>query len=1215
MEQKKIKTLRPLKTLAAGKLKSAALGLGRRGLAMRCTDSSGFAEKIKYRLQKSSGSEWRKFTLSYLTEAETSQGALRDPQIVSNSLALHVLFKIYADVGGNAALSERKTPAALYQKNQYFVYPPSEQPAPRPAGKAAPSAEDRGRPRLVYSQAGGRGKAPAQTEIPAQATRPVRALPRPARAIAKELGLLLADTAMGQEILKLITRSGRPHLEPDKPDHAADRSGYGGGSADIAADGGAGKAGERPQAFSRGRARTLQSGPLRRVESILRAAAQAGRFAAPQSAAAYGESPDSERGTFAQAPGESEASGGKSLTAFARGGVAYTALSGALGGMAGTASSAPYGWPVTAPGGAYGGHAGKIAPAGGFDAAGGIRGADIGTGYPARFGRGVLPGGAVLPWTAGALPLFLGGANSYARAQMFQAYGSMPPLVYGGEALDERSESSAPARERAPRFSAENSARLFFGRISYLLGNTLCNTVGMLSGRLARQTGLPAPRSASGAGPSAIPQINLGRLPLMPGQAPPSRQSGGAGRAGRTASRGVTRQGGIAGQAIGGELATPAGEAVPSDARAAGQPLVPGQALPTSEQAIGAGVAGRTAARRGVARQGGIADFAADGGELATPAGIETFPGGYQGGLSLTGGPGMRSLGYTAGPGGIGGTVALSRIGGLGSRGLGIVGQGGIGSLGIIGGPSSFSGLDNVAGPGSIGSMNLLDTPDAGSGVLGIQSPWLSPYPRVSLSFYGGDGASGQPTAAASGYPAGAQTGEIAPAVLAPAFGRTLERALSRPLAEGLLSLAPGRNPAAASGIQPAAGYRAYSRAHGKAHAVRRVQPSEGLEDAPAVSEHSGDLSANDRGRGHRMRYSASRSGILSGRTIAGLSAVRRQAGGLYHAGAPESAFSPAVPAAEPEAPSPYGLAPVSGGGTAAEKMLEKAAYPALHHKTDAQALPEGESRLARVRTLKALSAGDVEKTLRGAAIGALSAEMAIISGRRAGRGFVPARPGTGAFEGTRPGRLRMQLRDYSKMAVLSGKQEEDEPPSVLEMLAAPQSDMRSIFSPAEIVMFTPPAYMNQYGTALSPVGRQDWKNIGWDDRQRQSGGQSAAPRAGRFKTAQQEAEEFFRAQASLREKVGRPFDKSTLGTVSGLPAPRYQPPDMTYKENPSDVTGKLLSQQVQKPRSLNTPVKTTREVQVHGAGLSEPEINKMVDRIYSRLESRIKAEKRRFGL
>jgi len=395
MEQKKIKTLRPLKTLAAGKLKSAALGLGRRGLAMRCTDSAGFAEKIKYRLQKSSGSEWRKFTLSYLTEAETSQGALRDPQIVSNSLALHVLFKIYADVGGNAALGERKTPAALYQKNQYFVYPPSEQPAPRPAGKAAPSAEDRGRPRLVYSQAGGRGKAPAQTEIPAQATRPVRALPRPARAIAKELGLLLADTAMGQEILKLITRSGRPHLEPDKPDHAADRSGYGGGSADIAADGGAGKAGERPQAFSRGRARTLQSGPLRRVESILRAAAQAGRFAAPQSAAAYGESPDSERGTFAQAPGESEASGGKSLTAFARGGVAYTALSGALGGMAGTASSAPYGWPVTAPGGAYGGHAGKIAPAGGFGAAGGIRGANIGAGYPARFGRGVLPGGAV----------------------------------------------------------------------------------------------------------------------------------------------------------------------------------------------------------------------------------------------------------------------------------------------------------------------------------------------------------------------------------------------------------------------------------------------------------------------------------------------------------------------------------------------------------------------------------------------------------------------------------------------------------------------------------------------------------------------------------------------------------------------------------------------------------------------------------------------------
>jgi len=100
-------------------------------------------------------------------------------------------------------------------------------------------------------------------------------------------------------------------------------------------------------------------------------------------------------GSFEQASSETKASGGKSLTAFARGGVAYTALSGALGGMAGTASSAPYGWPVTAPGGAYGGHAGKIAPAGGFGAAGGIRGANIGAGYPARFGRGVLPGGAV----------------------------------------------------------------------------------------------------------------------------------------------------------------------------------------------------------------------------------------------------------------------------------------------------------------------------------------------------------------------------------------------------------------------------------------------------------------------------------------------------------------------------------------------------------------------------------------------------------------------------------------------------------------------------------------------------------------------------------------------------------------------------------------------------------------------------------------------------
>ena len=125
MEEKTIKIVKPLKTLLTGESRTPSMGLGRRGLSMVSTDSAGFAEKIKYRLQKSSGSEWRKFTLSYLTETEAPKEAHRDPQIISNSLALHVLFKIYTDIGGKAEFTAEKTPPALYQRNQYFVYPPA----------------------------------------------------------------------------------------------------------------------------------------------------------------------------------------------------------------------------------------------------------------------------------------------------------------------------------------------------------------------------------------------------------------------------------------------------------------------------------------------------------------------------------------------------------------------------------------------------------------------------------------------------------------------------------------------------------------------------------------------------------------------------------------------------------------------------------------------------------------------------------------------------------------------------------------------------------------------------------------------------------------------------------------------------------------------------------------------------------------------------------
>lgn len=613
------------------------------------------------------------------------------------------------------------------------------------------------------------------------------------------------------------------------------------------------------------------------------------------------------------------------------------------------------------------------------------------------------------------------------------------------------------------------------------------------------------------------------------------------------------------------------------------------------------------------------------------------------------GGPGglsglwnLWSISIPAGAGSVGGQIGagaltgmefggllqsgLSHIGGLISRPsrIGVLsrfsdfGAGGTGqtdtlgrSLNRIGVLSRFGGIDAGA-------------PYSAAGAAGLETPWGA-YPRMSLSYFS-DGKPGQPDAAAPAIAAGAKTGGRFPAALAAALAKSLEKGLTKPLLEGLFGLSPGEG--AASGASPRPSGRAPRIVPESARGHRssgRAGDAFGLDETGAVSAPRGGVK-----RSHSGRFALSLGGL--GRPIAGIPAVRRQVGG------PDRA-APAGTGAVPSFDAP-GFAPLAraetSGRTAADQMLERAAYPGLVHKTEGEAVSAaGISSISR--SGEGLAASAVEKALGRAAFGAFRSGMAALAGSRRSR--AAKRPGAGVpspseMEGqperaaiehgaargpgaaerlSRLGGRRLQPRDYAKMAVLSRtrEQEEGKSLSILEMLASPQSDMRSIFSPAEIVMFTPPAYMNQYGAAPSPVGRQDWKNIGWE----QSGaGQSAGSR-GRFKTAQQEAEEFFRAQAILREKAGRPFEKSTYGTVSGLPMPRYQPPDMTYKENPSDATGKLLSQQVQKPRSLNTPVKTTREVQTHGTGLSESEISKMVDRIYNKLESRIKAEKRRFGL
>lgn len=75
--------------------------------------------------------------------------------------------------------------------------------------------------------------------------------------------------------------------------------------------------------------------------------------------------------------------------------------------------------------------------------------------------------------------------------------------------------------------------------------------------------------------------------------------------------------------------------------------------------------------------------------------------------------------------------------------------------------------------------------------------------------------------------------------------------------------------------------------------------------------------------------------------------------------------------------------------------------------------------------------------------------------------------------------------------------------------------------------------------------------------------------------------------------------------------------PDIAYKERGTDAAGRLPSQTEGRPRSLNTSVRTTRETQVirQSGQVSDAELSRMADQIYRKLESRISAERRRFGL
>ena len=182
---------------------------------------------------------------------------------------------------------------------------------------------------------------------------------------------------------------------------------------------------------------------------------------------------------------------------------------------------------------------------------------------------------------------------------------------------------------------------------------------------------------------------------------------------------------------------------------------------------------------------------------------------------------------------------------------------------------------------------------------------------------------------------------------------------------------------------------------------------------------------------------------------------------------------------------------------------------------------------------------------------------------------------------------------------------------------------MRQVFNPSEIVMLNPPSYLGRFGEGSArPVGRQDWKKVGWSDAPHgafTAGGRDAAeaqpdgPLPAQLSGEQaRKAQSFFRARAELARR-----EREAGGIAPAGVPPRLMMPDIAYKERGTDAAGRLPSQTEGRPRSLNTSVRTTRETQVirQSGQVSDAELSRMADQIYRKLESRISAERRRFGL
>ena len=202
---------------------------------------------------------------------------------------------------------------------------------------------------------------------------------------------------------------------------------------------------------------------------------------------------------------------------------------------------------------------------------------------------------------------------------------------------------------------------------------------------------------------------------------------------------------------------------------------------------------------------------------------------------------------------------------------------------------------------------------------------------------------------------------------------------------------------------------------------------------------------------------------------------------------------------------------------------------------------------------------------------------------------FAPRRTAAGLLHHRPLPQLRTAVEGQATMTQAARARGQSVQRTVLETIALAgeaASPLRSsiLTTPAEIVMFVPPTFMNAYGAPPARVG-----NLSWEEDASQAAGRNGA-----------------KAALDLMRKAQQSFGQ----------AARYRPPEMVMKEQGS-VTGRLASQQAGQPRSINQEIQARKKAveRVQAQELSSAEINRIVDRVYDKLERKIATEYRRRGL